>query len=105
MPKPAQRGVATSQWLALYEQDRPLDDGQRSQLEKQAAQYEERLKKDDKDAAALEGGGSTYAVLGSYDKAVALLTRLTQTQPEESSSWRLLVSLIPLCIEGVSSHN
>ena len=79
----------------MCEQDRPLDDGQRSQLEKQAAQYEERLKKDDKDAAALEGGGSTYAVLGSYDKAVALLTRLTQTRPEESSSWRLLVSLKP----------
>lgn len=82
-------------------QERPLDDAQRQQLEKQAAEYEERLKKDDKDAAALEGGGSTYAVMGSYDKAVALLTRLTQTKPEESSSWRLLVQscspLVTLC--------
>ncbi|KAK9818834.1 hypothetical protein WJX74_009651 [Apatococcus lobatus] len=74
-------------------QERPLDEGQKAELEKQAEQYEERLKKDDKDAAALEGGGATYAVLGSYDKAVALLTRLTQTRPEESSSWRLLAEV------------
>ncbi|KAK9863232.1 hypothetical protein WJX84_004025 [Apatococcus fuscideae] len=73
--------------------ERPLDEGQKAELEKQAEQYEERLKKDDKDAAALEGGGATYAVLGSYDKAVALLTRLTQTRPEESSSWRLLAEV------------
>ncbi len=73
-------------------QERALDDSQRQELENKAAQYEEQLQKDEKNAYALEGGGATYAALGSYEKATSLLTRLTQQRPEDASSWRLLVS-------------
>ncbi len=68
---------------AVSEQKRALDDSQRQELEKKAAQYEEQLQKDEKNAYALEGGDATCAALGSYEKATSLLTHLTQQQDFE----------------------
>ena len=73
------------------EQVRELSADQKAQLTQQAQKYESQLASNAADLEALEGAGVSYAQLGNFKRAEALLSKLTNGRPKDAEAWRLLV--------------
>ena len=85
-------------------QSRELSADQKAQLKQQAQQFETQLASNSQDVEALEGAGVSYAQLGDFKRAEALLTKLTSAKPKDPEALRLLVGLYPRSWRGVCSH-
>ena len=72
-------------------QSRELNADQKAQLKQQAQQFETQLASNTQDVEALEGAGVSYAQLGDFKRAEALLSKLTSAKPKDPEAWRLLV--------------
>ena len=72
-------------------QSRELSADQKAQLKQQAQQFETQLASNAQDVEALEGAGVSYAQLGDFKRAEALLSKLTSAKPKDPEAWRLLV--------------
>jgi tetratricopeptide (TPR) repeat protein len=72
-------------------QSRELSADQKAQLKQQAQQFETQLASNSQDVEALEGAGVSYAQLGDFKRAEALLSKLTSAKPKDPEAWRLLV--------------
>lgn len=80
-------------------QTRELSADERAQLKQQAQKFESQLASNAADLEALEGAGVTYAQLGDFKQAEALLAKLTSARPTDPDAWRLLVIyLAPMSI-------
>ncbi|KAL0056221.1 hypothetical protein WJX82_008908 [Trebouxia sp. C0006] len=71
-------------------QSRELSADQKAQLKQQAQQFETQLASNAQDVEALEGAGVSYAQLGDFKRAEALLSKLTSAKPKDPEAWRLL---------------
>ena len=64
---------------------------QKAELQQQAEKFEGQVSSHPDDLEALEGAGVTYAQLGDYRRAEALLAKLTSAKSDDAEAWRLLV--------------
>ena len=81
--------------LLLLLQTRELTADQKAQLKQQAQKYESQLASNSADLEALEGAGVSYAQLGDFKHAEALIAKLTSARPTDPEAWRLLVCFRP----------
>ncbi|KAG2438426.1 hypothetical protein HYH02_010881 [Chlamydomonas schloesseri] len=81
---------ASKRYAGVRPAQSPPDAIEAKILAGKVALYEDQIKADPTNDAATEALATTYAQLLQYDKAAALLEKLTKRNPADSEAWRLL---------------